>query len=212
MKSLRYVTGFLFLMALGCLPFIFGPAKAAEVSDKEAKDQKQEISIGQIAPDFTVTDLNGNEFQLCSFQGKMPVVIDFWATWCPPCKRELPLVNEFAKTYADKVVVAGVTSDPKEQKDTITKFLADNNYTLPVIHDSDGAVAKEYYVEAIPFLVVIGTDGKVIATHLGYSEGVIEELTKELGLDTATTTSTDGTTTTTTEGTTTSGSGTEAPK
>jgi len=185
MKSFRFVSHWILLGILGMLLLSIAPALAQTYQEKVEKDQAPEITVGQLAPDFTATDLDGTEFTLSSMLGIKPVVLDFWATWCPPCRRELPFIKEFDATYGDQVLVYCITSEAPEDLDTITKFLSDNDYHMKVIHDSDRTIGNSYYANAIPYLVVIGVDGKVLATHLGYSEetDVVGELVSDLNLE-----------------------------
>ena len=178
-------TAIVILIAIFCsLMFLRIPVNAQGIEEKVEKDHRAEVEIGVAPPDFSATDMEGNAFKLSEMAGEKPVVLDFWATWCGPCRMELPLLNEFYGKYADEVAVVAITSEAPESAEAITKFIADNKYVMRVIHDSDGSIAKLFPHRGIPFLVVVDEEGTVIATHLGYSEGVIGELEKELGLAT----------------------------
>lgn len=121
------------------------------------------------APDFAVQDVNGNSVRFTDHVGKYPTVINIWATWCPPCRSELPHFEEMYKKYGNKIsfmmidVSGGAAEDPAEVK----KFLAENGYTFPVYFDTNGEVSKAYDVNAIPVSVFIDKNGTVIDKQVG---------------------------------------------
>jgi thiol-disulfide isomerase/thioredoxin len=165
--------------------FVLGltPAISQSYQDKVEKDSRIELVRGDIPPDFTAVDFQGNQFTLSDMIGEKPVVLDFWATWCPPCRMEMPLLNQFTETFGEDVAVLSITSEAEASRDTIVAFIQDNNYKMHVIQDSSGAIAESYGATAIPFVVVIDIDGKIRATHLGYSKGLAGELVNELDLE-----------------------------
>jgi len=161
------------------------PVMGQGFDEKEEKDDVEEIRIGDIPPDFTFVDMDGNEFSLSGMAGEMPVVIDFWATWCPPCLAEIPVLVEFAEKYADEVVVVGVTSEAAENEQAIIDFAEENEISYRLIHDPSREIIDSYFVTGIPNLFVINIDGAVVATHRGYSPDMdlIGDLEEELGLE-----------------------------
>lgn len=176
----EYVKGLVLLLWF-CV-FASSMAAAQGYDDKVEKDRRPEIRAGQVPPDFTAATVNGEEFTLSELAGVKPVVLDFWATWCGPCRRELPLLDEFTRLYADQVAVYCITSEEASSRDAIVQFFEENEYTMGLVHDPSGDIADSYYVTGIPYLVVIGLDGTVVATHLGYNENTVEELAEDLGL------------------------------
>lgn len=123
---------------------------------------------GKPAPAFTAETLDGESVDLTAMLGEKVVVLDFWASWCPPCRKGLPVVAEMAREFADKpVAVYGVNvGEPAEQ---VRGFLAKAELDLEVALDPDGVVAQEYGVRGIPQTVVIGRDGIVHEVHVGLS-------------------------------------------
>lgn len=119
---------------------------------------------GEIAPDFTLNDVNGNQVTLSKIFSEKPVLLDFWATWCPACREEAPRVQAFYQKYADKVAVIGV--DINESKKAITSFIEANGLTYPMVVDS-GDVAQQYGVVGIPTIVLIDKGGKIL--YFGHS-------------------------------------------
>jgi peroxiredoxin len=138
------------------------PEKARKVDFLTIPGSFGRVSLtGRRAPDFTLKDLEGNPVNLASLRGKI-VLLDFWATWCGPCRRELPVLNKLSEELAGKdVVVLGIDDEGAAE---IRGFLRRNKYTFTVLDDSKRAVFRLYGTRAIPSVVVIGRDG-VVAKH-----------------------------------------------
>ena len=105
-------------------------------------------------------------FELDKYAGKV-VVVDFWASWCVPCRRSFPWLNAMHARYADDgLVIIGVNVDA--QRDEADKFLATYPADFLIHFDSDGTLARQFGVEAMPSSFVIGRDGEIITYHLGF--------------------------------------------
>ncbi len=130
--------------------------------------------------DFTLKSLTGEKVTLSDLRGKV-VLIDFWATWCGPCRRELPTIEKLHREYEDKgLVVLGIND---EESGTAKKFLAKNEYRLPVLMDSKKEVARAYGTRAIPTVIVVDKDGVVRAHFVGgRSEDELRAALKGAGL------------------------------
>lgn len=119
------------------------------------------------APDFTVLDTDGNQVKLSDFFGQ-PIVLNFWATWCPPCKAELP---DFEKACAenDDVVflMVNLTDGSRDTVDVVNAFISQNGYTFPVYYDTSYSAANAYGVSSIPVTYFIDRSGNVAVSHLG---------------------------------------------
>jgi len=107
------------------------------------------------------------------------VILDFWASWCPPCVRGLPVVTKAANEYKDKGVVFYAVN-VREDRQTIGKFLDEKKLDCPVALDKDGKVGDLYGVEGIPQTVLIGKDGRVQSVHVGFAPQVEKTLREEL--------------------------------
>ncbi len=114
---------------------------------------------GEMA-DFTLPDTAGQPVTLSRFAGKMPVLLVFWATWCPYCNEAVPEINALRSAAAggDLRILA---LDYKESRETVDAFVRARGVRYPVLLDADGAVAKKYGVVGIPTYVLIGREGKV---------------------------------------------------
>ncbi len=120
------------------------------------------------APDFVMLNQDGEEVRLADFVGK-PILVNFWATWCPPCREELPY---FEKAYAEyqQDAVFLIVNETDGRRDTIGKaetFIQENNYSFPLYFDTQGSGAKAYSILSIPVTVLIDPDGGLAYQHIG---------------------------------------------
>jgi peroxiredoxin len=135
--------------------------------------------IGQPAPGFAAVHLDGeNSFELKKDLGKKVIVLDFWATWCPPCVAGLPKLAEVAADFKDKPVSV-LAVNVGEEADAINEFLKENELELAVLRDA-GEVAEKYQVSGIPQTVLIGLDGRVHVVHVGLPNDLKVELTTQI--------------------------------
>jgi cytochrome c biogenesis protein CcmG/thiol:disulfide interchange protein DsbE len=118
--------------------------------------------VGKVAPTFATRDLDGAAVRLVSYRGQT-VVVNFWASWCVPCRREFPLLASIDKR--DDVAVLGVVYN--DSAANARAFMASHGGTWPGLKD-DGSIARAYRVgPGVPATIVIGPDGKVVVRHLG---------------------------------------------
>ena len=120
------------------------------------------------AVDFTLYTLEGEEVSLFDYKGKL-VFLNFWATWCPPCRAEMPSMERISNQLpADSFIILAVNvNEPKEE---VQAFIAENGYTFPVLLDSDGRISSVYQVQGIPTTWLIGPDGDVLGRLVGTTE------------------------------------------
>ena len=120
--------------------------------------------VGNIMNDFSVPTIDDGTFTLSENLGK-PVLINLFATWCPPCKAELPDIEELYGEYSEEV--AFIIIDVGEDADTAADFAAENNYTMPFAYSLDGEPMPDYYVMGIPQTFVVDADGTIVAYFYG---------------------------------------------
>lgn len=139
-------------------------------TDGEAEDTLPAI-------DFTLTDQYGNTHTLSDYKGKT-VFLNFWATWCPPCRAEMPdiqkLYEEYAEAGDDSVVILGIAAPDygqEQSEDKIIDFLEENGYTYPVVMDPGGSLFAQYGIYSFPTTFMIDKDGNVF----GYASGQLSE-------------------------------------
>lgn len=120
------------------------------------------------APDFTVYDLDGNPVSLSDFFGK-PIVLNFWASWCGPCKMELPDFQEVYDEVGSDVqfLIVNMTDGSRETVETASAYLKDQGYTFPAYYDTQFSAAIAYAVSAIPCTYFIDTRGCAVARSTG---------------------------------------------
>ena len=132
---------------------------AAPVETTEATDYS--------APDFTVYDGDGNSVKLSEFEGK-PVVLNFWASWCGPCKSEMPDFEEAYQKYGEKVHFLMVNcTGGRETLDSAKAFIEENSYTFPVYFDTTYEAASTYGASSIPMTFFIDANGDLVTYGMG---------------------------------------------
>jgi cytochrome c biogenesis protein CcmG/thiol:disulfide interchange protein DsbE len=135
-----------------------------------------ELEVGALAPDFELTNVNtGQSVTLSSFRGR-PVWVNFWATWCPPCKAELPIIKQkYDKYKGQGLAIIGI--DMQENPNQVRDYIKSNGYDWTFVVDSDGKITNRFFTEGIPNLVFIDAKGVVQAVHVGDLDGrAMEEL------------------------------------
>lgn len=135
--------------------------------------------VGQEAPAFELELLGGGTAKLEDHRNRDIVMVDFWATWCGPCVREMPVLAEVAAEYRGKGVVFYAVNQG-EEPETVQEFLDKSKLDIAVPLDTESAVADSYGVEGIPTLVLIDKKGTVAAVHVGYHPQIGEILRQEL--------------------------------
>jgi len=141
------------------------------------------VMISRSAPEFTLAALNGNAVSLADYRGKKTVVVSYWASWCGPCKVELPELREFYQRYhkADaNFEILAISID--EQKADAEKYAEAEKLPFPVLFDPQSKTADAYSVEGIPTMFVIDKSGKIVHAHVGLEQAMQIQLMGELGL------------------------------
>lgn len=144
-----------------------------------SKGEPAEALVGKPAADFELVDMDGKIVKLSSFKGQKVVILDFWATWCPPCVEALPILTKVTAEFADEgVVLLGVNQ--QEDTATIKEFLDRTKLSFPIVLDVEGKVARDYMLQGLPQTVIVDRDGVVRIVHMGLSPTLEADLRKEL--------------------------------
>lgn len=131
--------------------------------------QAAALDAGSRAPDIRARSLNGQQINLADLKGKV-VIIDFWASWCKPCAKAMPVLDRLYKRYKDHgLVVIGVSVDG-ERRDA-EKFLRGMNVSFPLIHDAGHSIANEYSPSTMPSSYIVDKRGVVRHVHRGFRQG-----------------------------------------
>lgn len=122
------------------------------------------LRVGQLAPDFTLKDVNGRSYTLSELRGKV-VLVNFWATWCPPCRAEMPSMEKLnAMLPKDDFVLLAINAE-EDALDIVKEFLQESPHSFPVLLDGQTLVQRQYNVFAFPETFIIRRDG-IIADHV----------------------------------------------
>lgn len=140
--------GFIFLTAFVAVLFSFG----FKVYDK--------------APDFELKATDGKMIKLSDYKGKI-VIIDFWATWCPPCRKGIPDLVELQEKYGKDLVIIGISLDDKRTIKDVEPFVSKYKINYPVVYGDEKTVGLFGNIESIPTSFVIDREGNIVKTHVG---------------------------------------------
>jgi thiol-disulfide isomerase/thioredoxin len=158
----------IFLLLLSCLSTAMG-----------ANRESTGPVVGSMAPDFKAHNLlTGEKTPLSSQRGKV-VILTFWASWCAPCRRELPNLEKAQRILGkDKLTVFAVSFNDSAAESGIKKLASE--WQINMIEDRNGWIAGHYSISTIPHLFIIGRDGKVLANHTGYGDRSLQELVDDI--------------------------------
>jgi peroxiredoxin len=135
------------------------------------------LAFAEVAPNFSLRDMNGKQVSLEDYRGQV-VLLNFWATWCGPCKVEMPHLQAMYTDFSDKgFVVLAVSTDDARNVSKVKPFIKKNKYTFPVLLDKDSSVLNQYNPEQVlPYNVLIDSNGEVVWKKASYAPGEEVEL------------------------------------
>lgn len=156
------------------------PNGSKEVADVSLPSERNVSWVGRQAADFTLKTVDGSPVHLADLKGRV-ILLDFWATWCPPCRHELPTIEAISRKYKDKnVLVFGIND---EDVQTAKRFLEKSDPDLATLHDAQGKIHKLYGCYSIPTVLIIDPAGKVVAHFIGERpENELVAALKEAGM------------------------------
>ncbi len=122
---------------------------------------------GFLAPDFTLADPQGRQYHLASLRGR-PVLLNLWATWCPPCRAEMPAIEQYYEQYkAQGLAVWGIDATAQDYPLNIVPFVEEYKLTFPILLDETGAVSQSYQLRSLPSSFFINRDGSIAEVVIG---------------------------------------------
>jgi thiol-disulfide isomerase/thioredoxin len=135
------------------------------------------LQIGREAPNFKLPALNGGEISLSQYRGRV-VMLDFWATWCIPCRMTMPLLENLQKEYAGSLVLLAINL--QESKDDVRDYVRRQSIDSQVLLDEDGSVGEAYGTSEIPMQVLVDKNGIVRRIQVGFSPRMASQLRSEI--------------------------------
>lgn len=137
-------------------------------STQPANLLKTAPQVGFRAPDFQLTGLDGKKYSLDGMRGK-PLVINFWASWCPPCRLEAPELVKLYNQYQGRLEILAINLTFQDSLEDMRAFVDESGVTFPVLLDKEGAVTKAYQIQGIPTAFFVNKEGVIIDRVVGYS-------------------------------------------
>ena len=168
------------LAAIAIAPILSVPGSRFPVPTLQA--QETGLPVGAKAPASTVVEtLDGKSFDIGQYVGKTPMLIEFWATWCPLCKQLEPTMVDVAKRYGTKVKFIGVAVSVNQTPERVKLYAEKHGLPMEVYYDRKGAAADGYDAAATSYVVIVDKAGTVVYTGLGGSQNLEAGVKKALG-------------------------------
>ena len=137
-----------------------------EITNNKLLTTAKSDMISDAAPDFTLYTLDGDEVKLSDYLGKV-VILDFWATWCPPCRKGIPDLISIQNEYKDDLVVIGISLDQPATQDQLIPFIKNYGINYPIVLGDLEVSAAYGNIQAIPTSFIIDQEGNIINKHIG---------------------------------------------
>lgn len=169
LKSKKWLLIFGLIVIVVLLAVVYWPKEIEPIaSAAETSQPNRGVFSGNLAVDFTLGDITGKQVSLSDFQGR-PILLNFFATWCGPCKAEMPHMEKVWREYQEKGSdLVYLLVNVGESKSTVEKFFKDNFFTMPVVFDPNSRTFSRYLFRGIPGTIFIGRDGVIKARYNEY--------------------------------------------
>lgn len=175
-SRLFWAIGIVFVALIGLAWIAY--SQEPESREAGATDLTEAAIAGYLAPRFSLQNTFGEEISLEEFRGR-PVVLNFWATWCPPCRAEIPHLQDASTKYHGQAIILGV--DQGEPLSVVADFAASYGMTYPLLLDTDAAVSRQYGVVALPQTFFIDADGVIKEVYTGIiNRAILEDRIEKL--------------------------------
>jgi thiol-disulfide isomerase/thioredoxin len=145
-----------------------------------AQDDVLGIPVGQTPPAVTIEDLDGNPVELARWVGKKPVLVEFWATWCPICEELLPRMEAARRRYGDQVEFLVISVAVNQSKSTVRRHLARHPMPFTFLWDANGAAVRAFQAPSTSYVAVLDAKGKVVYTGVGAEQNLDAALQRAL--------------------------------
>lgn len=178
MSNSRFATWMTWALILGIFWTVFSRVSPDQPQAQTGSAPKE----GFTAPDFTLSLLEGGEISLSDLKGKV-VLVNFWTSWCPPCRKEMPAIESVYRSYKDiGLVVVGLNLTAQDSKEEAAAFAQEVGVTFPIALDLDNSVGSVYQVTALPTSFFVDREGMIRSVIVGgpMSEAVIRSKVEEL--------------------------------
>ena len=156
------------MLSIACM-LLLGGKLWGDAAGPMAQQQQTSrmLAPGQPAPNFVAATLDGQEMTLQAYRGR-PVIINFWATWCEPCRREMPAFQAVYESYKDVgLMILAVSQDVQSATEAVRAYVTTMGLPFPPLLDPDGVVATQYSIIVLPSTVFVSPDGTIAAMHIG---------------------------------------------
>lgn len=178
-KLIIIIASLIFLIVIGKIgyEYLSGNYMSVNTESKNSNVEKK------VAYDFEVYNESEEVVKLSDFKGKKPVVINIWASWCGPCKAEMPYFENAMKKYGDdvEILMINLTDGQRETKEKALNYLKENNLDMKILFDKKLSVANAYSVQSIPRTIFIDIDGNIVKDNIGLiNENTLNEYIKKL--------------------------------
>lgn len=184
LRIILFILGFIIVIVLAAWGYNY---LSKNYSPEEIEQVGETDTIKNKATDFEVLSSDNQKIKLSDFYGK-PIVVNFWATWCGPCRYELPAFNEIYKTYNEQVefLMVNLTDSYSETIEVVEEFINENEYEFPVYFDTEYSASNAYNIYSIPQTIFIDKDGNIVDSHIGVidKESLEKYVIKLIGLET----------------------------